>query len=88
MKQSDSTNIQLISHTGKLVEKTKMKRFLDKRKLDDNWKAISIIGPQSSGKSTLMNVTFGTEFKVLNEEESGRQQTTTGVWLSSSELSR
>eukprot|EP00126_Sphaerothecum_destruens_P002183 Sdes_comp15629_c0_seq1m4621 len=42
---------------------------------------MAILGCQSSGKSTLLNLLFGTEFQEMNEEL-GRQQTTQGVWLS------
>lgn len=38
----------------------------------------SIIGPQSSGKSTIMNHIFGTRFETMNET-TGRQQTTKGI---------
>ncbi len=41
---------------------------------------ISIMGCQSSGKSTLLNLLFGTEFVVMDSAK-GRSQTTKGVWL-------
>lgn len=41
------------------------------------------MGPQSSGKSTLMNTLFGTSFAEMNAME-GRQQTTHGIWLAKS----
>lgn len=41
---------------------------------------ISIIGPQSSGKSYLLNTLFGTKFDVLNAK-GGRKQTTQGIWI-------
>jgi protein SEY1 len=41
---------------------------------------ISVFGSQSTGKSTLLNYLFGTNFGVMNEEE--RRQTTKGIWLS------
>ncbi|KAL9248871.1 ROOT HAIR DEFECTIVE 3 homolog 1-like protein [Drosera capensis] len=41
---------------------------------------VSIIGPQSSGKSTLLNYLFGTNFRVMNASQ-GRSQTTKGIWL-------
>ena len=40
---------------------------------------VSIIGGQSSGKSTLLNNLFGTSFDMMNSK-SGRQQTTKGIW--------
>ena len=44
---------------------------------------VSIMGPQSSGKSTLMNQLFGTPFAVMDSAQ-GRSQTTKGAWLSTS----
>ncbi|XP_066337546.1 protein ROOT HAIR DEFECTIVE 3-like isoform X2 [Miscanthus floridulus] len=41
---------------------------------------VSIIGAQSSGKSTLMNTMFKTEFQMLNQETQGRRATTEGIW--------
>ncbi len=41
---------------------------------------VSIMGCQSSGKSTLLNLLFGTEFNVMDSSR-GRSQTTKGVWL-------
>lgn len=40
----------------------------------------AIMGPQSSGKSTLLNMLFGTKFRTM-DESSGRYQVTQGVWL-------
>jgi GTPase Era involved in 16S rRNA processing len=47
-----------------------------------NYHLISVFGSQSTGKSTLLNHLFGTEFGVMNEEE--RQQTTKGIWMAKS----
>ncbi|CAK7336935.1 unnamed protein product [Dovyalis caffra] len=44
---------------------------------------VAIIGAQSSGKSTLMNHVFGTDFKMLDACE-GRGQTTKGIWIAKS----
>jgi protein SEY1 len=44
-----------------------------------NYHLVSVFGSQSTGKSTLLNYLFGTNFGVMNEEE--RQQTTKGIWL-------
>ena len=38
------------------------------------------MGPQSSGKSTLLNACFGTSFREMDALK-GRSQTTHGVWL-------
>ena len=45
-----------------------------------NYHLISVFGSQSTGKSTLLNHLFGTEFSVMSETE--RRQTTKGIWLS------
>ena len=44
---------------------------------------VAIMGPQSSGKSTLMNRVFGTGFREM-DAGLGRRQTTRGVWASRS----
>jgi protein SEY1 len=45
----------------------------------DDYQVVAIMGPQSSGKSTLLNSLFGTRF-VEMDALSGRGQTTQGVW--------
>ncbi|GBE80625.1 Protein SEY1 [Sparassis crispa] len=40
---------------------------------------VSVFGSQSTGKSTLLNRLFGTNFDVM--DESRRQQTTKGIWM-------
>lgn len=45
-----------------------------------NYHLISVFGSQSTGKSTLLNALFGTQFGVMNEQQ--RQQTTKGIWMS------
>uniref|UniRef100_A0A060T1C3 ARAD1C23606p n=1 Tax=Blastobotrys adeninivorans TaxID=409370 RepID=A0A060T1C3_BLAAD len=44
-----------------------------------NYHVVSVFGSQSTGKSTLLNALFGTDFNVMSE--SARQQTTKGIWL-------
>ena len=44
---------------------------------------VAIMGPQSSGKSTLMNRVFATGFREM-DAGLGRSQTTRGVWASRS----
>jgi GTPase Era involved in 16S rRNA processing len=41
---------------------------------------VAVFGSQSTGKSTLLNHLFGTDFNVM--DETSRQQTTKGIWLS------
>lgn len=53
---------------------------------DCDFRIVSVLGSQSSGKSTLLNALFGTHFDVMSEAR--RSQTTKGIWLSSTEFSR
>ncbi|EEA05633.1 uncharacterized protein CMU_026410 [Cryptosporidium muris RN66] len=48
-----------------------------------NYNVVSILGSQSTGKSTLLNLLFGTNFQVLDKINSGYCQTTKGLWISS-----
>ncbi|KAK4693900.1 protein SEY1, partial [Lecanoromycetidae sp. Uapishka_2] len=45
-----------------------------------NYHLISVFGSQSTGKSTLLNHLFGTDFGVMSEDD--RRQTTKGIWMS------
>lgn len=45
-----------------------------------DYNTLAIIGCQSSGKSTLLNKLFDTNFEVMVEEK-GRGQTTQGIWV-------
>ncbi|CAN6935337.1 unnamed protein product [Brassica oleracea] len=45
-----------------------------------SYAVVSIMGPQSSGKSTLLNSLFGTNFMEMDAFK-GRSQTTKGIWL-------
>ncbi len=72
--------IYFISHDDaqKLFKKEKIIEF------NKNYNSVSIIGCQSSGKSTLLNRLFQTKFNEMNESE-GNKQTTQGIWFSISE---
>ncbi|CAL0301044.1 unnamed protein product [Lupinus luteus] len=45
-----------------------------------SYAVVAIMGPQSSGKSTLMNHLFHTNFREM-DAFSGRSQTTKGIWI-------
>ncbi|KAJ4456576.1 putative root hair defective 3 gtp-binding protein [Paratrimastix pyriformis] len=45
-----------------------------------DYSLVSVLGAQSSGKSTVLNGLFGTRFSTMNAEL-GRSQTTVGAWL-------
>ncbi|KAI9104735.1 RHD3/Sey1 [Phlyctochytrium arcticum] len=48
-----------------------------------DYNVVAVFGSQSTGKSTLLNRLFGTTFDVM--DESARQQTTKGIWVSKAE---
>eukprot|EP00698_Gefionella_okellyi_P020163 TRINITY_DN6300_c0_g1_i1.p1 TRINITY_DN6300_c0_g1~~TRINITY_DN6300_c0_g1_i1.p1 ORF type:complete len:737 (+),score=173.80 TRINITY_DN6300_c0_g1_i1:48-2258(+) len=48
-------------------------------KVGKEYATVGVLGCQSSGKSTLLNLMFGTPFEVMNDDE--RRQTTQGIWL-------
>jgi protein SEY1 len=52
--------------------------------LGGNYKCVAVIGCQSSGKSTLLNLVFGTSFDMM-DDTTGRQQTTKGIWMTHNE---
>lgn len=57
--------------------------FMKAVKLSDrglSYAVVSIMGPQSSGKSTLLNNLFRTNFREMDAFK-GRSQTTQGIWL-------
>lgn len=51
-----------------------------------DYSVIAVFGCQSSGKSTLLNMLFGTQFPMMNHEL-GRQRTTKGVCVAHSQNS-
>lgn len=62
-----------------------MSKYLDKWGLLDKgfaYDVVAVFGSQSTGKSTLLNRLFGTNFDVMDETR--RQQTTKGIWVSPS----
>ncbi|XP_010256383.1 PREDICTED: protein ROOT HAIR DEFECTIVE 3-like isoform X1 [Nelumbo nucifera] len=69
---------QLIEEEG--IFNDKFSKILKLDESGSSYVIISIMGPQSSGKSTLLNHLFGTNFKEM-KAEIGRNQTTKGIWL-------
>ncbi|KAL6201627.1 hypothetical protein ACLB2K_025340 [Fragaria x ananassa] len=58
-------------------------RFVKETKVIDcglSYAVVAIMGPQSSGKSTLMNQLFHTKFREMDAFR-GRSQTTKGIWI-------
>jgi GTPase Era involved in 16S rRNA processing len=48
--------------------------------VEKDYQSVAIIGVQNSGKSTLLNNLFGTNFEVLTRLPGER--TTLGIWVS------
>ena len=74
----------LFKYSSEIDEYLKRVSFED---VGVNYNTIAIIGPQSSGKSTLLNNLFDTKFEVMNSAVR-RGQTTKGVWVAADEKSR
>ncbi|KAF5828747.1 root hair defective 3 GTP-binding protein-domain-containing protein [Dunaliella salina] len=72
----EGDKLQLID-SGGVFREQELKEFVTSAHVDSSsdYLVVAIMGPQSSGKSTLMNYVFGTGFYTMNAEE-GRQQTT------------
>ena len=70
---------QIIDENGNIVDHLEQqitKSGIAKDGID--YHTLAIIGCQSSGKSTLLNLLFGTKFLTMNDQI-GRQQTTKGI---------
>ncbi|XP_047310508.1 protein ROOT HAIR DEFECTIVE 3-like [Impatiens glandulifera] len=79
---SSSYSTHLIDGEGKF-NSSGLESFTQNANLSKSGKSysvISIMGPQSSGKSTLLNHLFQTNFVEMNANK-GRSQTTLGIWL-------
>ncbi|CAH1447205.1 unnamed protein product [Lactuca virosa] len=62
---------------------TGLDKFMKEVKLGEcglSYAVVSIMGPQSSGKSTLLNHLFHTNFREMDAFK-GRSQTTKGIWM-------
>ncbi|XP_037429923.1 protein ROOT HAIR DEFECTIVE 3-like [Triticum dicoccoides] len=70
---------QIIGKDG-VLDIPGLDKFTKDVKLNDPYAVVSIVGAQSSGKSTLMNHLFGTDFQEMNTN-GRRSQTTNGIWL-------
>ncbi|XP_045804712.1 protein ROOT HAIR DEFECTIVE 3 homolog 2-like isoform X2 [Trifolium pratense] len=78
----DCCATQLIDADGSF-NVTGLDNFIKTSKMassDLSYVTVAIMGPQSSGKSTLMNHLFGTKFKEMDAFR-GRSQTTKGIWI-------
>ncbi|XP_020697324.1 protein ROOT HAIR DEFECTIVE 3 [Dendrobium catenatum] len=78
----NSCSTQLIDGDG-VYNVSGMENFMKTVKLGEcglSYAVVSIMGPQSSGKSTLLNHLFHTNFREMDAFK-GRSQTTKGIWL-------
>ncbi|KAE8659562.1 Protein ROOT HAIR DEFECTIVE 3-like protein 2 [Hibiscus syriacus] len=78
----ESCSIQLIDGDGSFND-TGIEHFIKEVKLHEcglSYAVVSIMGPQSSGKSTLLNHLFYTNFREMDAFK-GRSQTTKGIWM-------
>ncbi|GAV84913.1 RHD3 domain-containing protein [Cephalotus follicularis] len=81
-KSAESCSTQLIDGDGNFNVEG-IEHFIKDVKLGEcglSYAVVSIMGPQSSGKSTLLNHLFGTNFREMDAFK-GRSQTTKGIWL-------
>uniref|UniRef100_A0A1S4E2A1 Protein ROOT HAIR DEFECTIVE 3 homolog n=1 Tax=Cucumis melo TaxID=3656 RepID=A0A1S4E2A1_CUCME len=82
MSRDDCFTTQLIDANGKF-NAAGLESFVRKIKLAEcglSYAVVSIMGPQSSGKSTLLNHLFHTNFREMDAYK-GRVQTTKGIWV-------
>ncbi|XP_010481636.1 PREDICTED: protein ROOT HAIR DEFECTIVE 3 homolog 2-like [Camelina sativa] len=81
-ENDDGCSTQLIDGDGEFNVKG-LDNFVKKTKLSDcglSYAVVAIMGPQSSGKSTLLNHLFKTNFREM-DAFAGRSQTTKGIWM-------
>ncbi|MCD7468473.1 hypothetical protein HAX54_006688 [Datura stramonium] len=81
-KGEDSCSTQLIDGNGEFNLKG-LENFTSSVKLACcglSYAVVAIMGPQSSGKSTLLNHLFYTNFREMDAFR-GRNQTTKGIWI-------
>ncbi|XP_027343426.1 protein ROOT HAIR DEFECTIVE 3-like [Abrus precatorius] len=79
---SESCSTQLIDGDG-TFNVAGIENFMKEVKLSEcglSYAVVSIMGPQSSGKSTLLNHLFCTNFREMDAFK-GRSQTTKGIWM-------
>jgi hypothetical protein len=76
--------LSVISGTSQFVPSpATISAFMKKHGLYErgtNYSIVGIMGCQSSGKSTLLNLLFGTKFEELDSSK-GRSMTTKGIWF-------
>ncbi|EJS41662.1 sey1p [Saccharomyces arboricola H-6] len=79
---TDRSAIQLIDEEKDFHQRALeyFQQCIGDRDVGLDYHVISVFGSQSSGKSTLLNILFGTNFDTMDAQVK-RQQTTKGIWL-------
>jgi len=74
--------VQVVDGIGNMgCSETELQALIEHAQLNSkNYAIVGIMGCQSSGKSTLLNLLFGTKFREMDAAV-GRQQTTLGIWM-------
>ncbi|KAJ6417943.1 hypothetical protein OIU84_001343 [Salix udensis] len=78
----DCCSFQLISGDG-VLNREGLENFSRTTNLSQrgvSYAVVAIMGPQSGGKSTLLNKLFQTNFRMMDADD-GRTQTTQGIWI-------
>ncbi|KAF5817823.1 putative P-loop containing nucleoside triphosphate hydrolase [Helianthus annuus] len=81
-KEAESYTTQLIAGDG-TFNADGLDNFIKQVKLEEcgrSYAVVAVMGPQSSGKSTLLNLLFHTKFREM-DASMGRNQTTQGIWI-------
>ncbi|TCD65089.1 Protein sey1 [Steccherinum ochraceum] len=79
-KDANHERVQLINDEKQFTtELTSQIRRWGLQDAGFDYNVVAVFGSQSTGKSTLLNRLFGTNFDVM--DESRRQQTTKGIWM-------
>lgn len=86
VEQNSENAIQMINENKQFNESilNYIEKSTSSSNIGNNYHIISVFGSQSTGKSTLLNHLFNTNFDVM--DESKRQQTTKGIWMAHSPL--
>ncbi|KAJ6417925.1 hypothetical protein OIU84_001332 [Salix udensis] len=78
----DCCSFQLITGDG-VLNREGLENFSRTTNLSQrgvSYAVVAIMGPQSGGKSTLLNKLFQTDFRMMDADD-GRKQTTQGIWI-------
>ncbi|QRW11732.1 GTP-binding protein [Ceratobasidium sp. AG-Ba] len=80
LSDSDGERIQIVDENKEFTKE--LSAQINRWGLGDSgfgYDVVAVFGSQSTGKSTLLNRLFGTNFDVMDETQ--RRQTTKGIWM-------